>query len=77
MLDIDSANLPLYNLLNRKRGIHVEVHGMRDKDKRSERGRTERKGRVVKERLREGAFTPDELAELGRVGRDLFDRKRY
>lgn len=76
-MDIDSANLPLYNLLNRKRGIHVEVHGMRDKDKRSERGRTERKGRVVKERLREGAFTPDELAELGRVGWELLDRKRY
>lgn len=50
---------------------------MRDKDKKSDRGRVERKGRVVKERLREGAFTPDELAELDRVGRDLFDRKRY
>ena len=64
-------------MLNRYGGIHVEVLGMRDIDKRSDRGRAERRGRVVKERLREGEFTPDELAQLGRVGRDLLDRKRY
>jgi hypothetical protein len=50
---------------------------MRDRDKRPDRGRAERKGRVVKERLREGEFTPDELTQLGRVGRELLDRKRY
>lgn len=76
-LGIASAKSPPYNVLNRYGGIHAEVHGMKDRDKRSDRGRAERRGRVVKERLREGAFTPEELAELGRVGRDLLDRKRY
>lgn len=50
---------------------------MRDRDKRSDRGRAERRGRVVKERLREGEFTPEELVQLDRAGRDLLDRKRY
>ena len=69
--------MPIYNVLNRYGGIQTEVHAMREKSERSDRERTERRARVLKEKICESDFTPDELQELRRVAGDIIDRKRY